>query len=176
LKAAGVFADQFKRLDEASKAFRLATGLDPNLPGLSAASEAARLLQTSSILDSLRGPSSLDRIAQGSLLSRETDYLSRFRLPRIPLPPDPESYDDWPPRRPVTKGALTCDLWRHQSEEEMFVFEVLFTKDGEARGIVECTVHAENLTKPEQGKAIVGRRIEPLSMVALAEAMGEDCK
>jgi hypothetical protein len=53
---------------------------------------------------------------------------------------------------------------------------VLFTKDGEARGIVECTVHAENLTKPEQAKAIVGRRIEPLSMVALAEAMVEDCK
>jgi hypothetical protein len=53
---------------------------------------------------------------------------------------------------------------------------VLFTRDGEARGILECTVHAENLTKPEQAKVIISRSIEPLSMIDLAEAMVEDCK
>ena len=54
---------------------------------------------------------------------------------------------------PVKKGALACDLWRHQNEGQAFAFEVLFTeKDGEARGSVLCTVHAENLTKPETAR------------------------
>ena len=177
LSAAGVFADQFKGLEEVSKAFRLATSLEPNFRGLSAASEAARLLSPS-IFDSLRGPLSADLIMHGSLLPRETDYLSQIRLPQMPSPPDPESfyYDDWPTMRRVTKCALTCGLWRHQSGEKIFEFEVLFTRDGEARGILECTVHAENLTKPEQAKVIISRSIEPLSMIDLAEAMVEDCK
>jgi hypothetical protein len=177
LRAAGVVAHQFKGLEEVSKAFRLGTSLESNLRGMSAVAEAARLMQTPSIFDSLHSPSSPDRIVQGSFLRRETDYLRQIHLPPMPSPPDPESfyYDDWPTMQPVTKGALTCDLWRHQSEEEIFRFEALFTKDGEARGIVECTVHAENLTKPERAKVIISRSIEPLSMVELAQAMVEDC-
>lgn len=132
-------------------------------------------MRNPSIFDNLRG---LDPTVYGSILPREPDYLSQIRLPTMPEPPDPESfyYDHWPTIRPVTKGALTCDLWRHQSHEEVFEIQVLFTKEGEARGIVECTVHAENLTNPEQAQVVVSRSIEPLSMVELAEAMVEDCK
>lgn len=174
LRAAGAIGGQYKVLAEASKSLRLAGQLPfSNLGVLSA--EAARLMQTASIFNSVRG---LDQAVQRSLLRREADYLDQIRLPQMPSPPEPESfyYDDWPTMRPVTKGTLTCDLWRHQADEETFEFEALFTKDGEARGIVECTVHAENLTTPKQAKVIVSRSIEPLSMVELAEAMVEDCK
>ena len=180
LSAVGNFGNQFKGLEQASEAFRRAMSLDPyaNVRGLSAATDAARLLQSPSVLESLRAASSVDRIVHGGLFPRETDYLSPIRLPQMPRPRDPESfyYDEWPTMPAVAKGALTCDLWRHQSDEEVFQFGVEFANDGVARGVVECTVHAENLTKPEQAKVIVSRSIEPLSMNDLAEAMVKDCK
>jgi hypothetical protein len=90
----------------------------------------------------------------------------------IPKPDEPEGfYYDWPSGKQVKKGALTCQFWRHQTDDEVFEFEVSFTKDGEARGTVECTVHAENLTTPEKAKVIVSRNVEFLSMMDLANAM-----
>jgi hypothetical protein len=79
-------------------------------------------------------------------------------------------------RRPVKKGALICELWRHQTGEGEFNFEVLFTKEGEAHGMVQCTVHAENLTKPEQASVIVVRTIKALGMIDLAKSMIKACK
>jgi hypothetical protein len=65
---------------------------------------------------------------------------------------------------PIKKGALTWDFWRYQNEGQAFSFEVLFTeKDGEARGSVLCTVHAENLTKPETAR--VGSRLNGASLI-----------
>ncbi|KUM28679.1 hypothetical protein AU467_10990 [Mesorhizobium loti] len=101
-----------------------------------------------------------------------------LRIPRpfVPDPHDPEAfYYDWPANRTVKKGGLTCDLWRHQAGERVFEFEVLFTKSGEARGVVECTVHAENLTNPQQARLIVRRTMVSLSMTDVANAMVEAC-
>jgi hypothetical protein len=125
-------------------------------------------LLAASRFDSLVTPQSF-----ATVTPRSFDSLSIARS-LVPDPHDPERfYYDWPRGRPVKKGALTCDLWRHQMEDEIFEFEVLFTKENEARGAVECTVHADNLTKPEQAKVIVGRVLEPLSMVDLAKSMVE---
>ncbi|HEX7934437.1 MAG TPA: PIN domain-containing protein [Paraburkholderia sp.] len=95
--------------------------------------------------------------------------------PYIPKPPNPESfYYDWPAGRLVKKGALTCDFWRHQTGDEVFEFQVLFANDDATGGTVECTVHAENLTKPEQSKVIVRRTIQLSSMIDVANAMVGD--
>ncbi|MCA6101604.1 PIN domain-containing protein [Bradyrhizobium australafricanum] len=91
----------------------------------------------------------------------------------IPEEPAPEEfyYASWPADEPVPKGSLTCQLWRHQSGDEFFEFKVLFGEAGDVRGVVQCTVHADNLTVPAQAKVIVGRKIEPLGMFDLAKAM-----
>jgi hypothetical protein len=89
---------------------------------------------------------------------------------------DPETfYWDWPEDEAVKSGALTCELWRHQTDLEMFEFEVSFEREGEARGTVECTVHAENLTRPEQARCIVGRVVEGFSVRDVADAMVAAC-
>jgi hypothetical protein len=92
-------------------------------------------------------------------------------------PPKPEEflYDSWPTKRTVLKGALTCQLWRHQIEEEIFEFTVHFVKKGAARGVVECTVHADNLTEPAQRKVIVERTVEAVGLFDLAKAMVDAC-
>ena len=91
--------------------------------------------------------------------------------------PEDFYYDEWSPQDVVRRGALTCSLWRHQTDEEFFEFEILFDDTvGEARGAVECTVHAENLTKPEQARLIVARVIEHFSARDLADAMIKACK
>ncbi len=84
-----------------------------------------------------------------------------------------EFYYDWPRDVLVKKGALTCELWRHGSEAEIFEFEVVFLGDGSARGAVECTVHAENLTQPVRQTVKVARIVEPESMADLANALIE---
>jgi hypothetical protein len=96
--------------------------------------------------------------------------------PHVPKARDPEAfYYAWPLHETVRRGALTCELWRHQSDVELFGFEVLFTKDGEVRGSVECRVHAENLTKPQEARVVVSRSIETVSVLHLATAMVAAC-
>jgi hypothetical protein len=101
-------------------------------------------------------------------------------IPSFNRPPrhDPEAFyfDQWSPDTPVKKGALTCDLWRHHTEPEVFELEVQFTGADEARGTVECTVHAENLTKPQRQRVIVSRTVRHLSLADLAAAMVAECQ
>lgn len=61
-----------------------------------------------------------------------THYLPSINLPE---PPDPERfyYDEWPRSEPVQHGSLTCDLFRHQNEEELLEVKVLFVGDGDRR-------------------------------------------
>lgn len=97
-------------------------------------------------------------------------------LVRPPADRNPETfYYDWPHDQDVKEGALTCELWRHHRAEEFFDFEVVFSSEGAARGIVECTVHAENLTRPAQAKVKVERVVESVSMLDLAEALIDQC-
>ena len=108
--------------------------------------------------------------------ARSLDVIPHFETP---LPPkhDKEAfyYDDWPSNEPVESGALTCDLYRHQNGEELFELEVVFPQEGDIRGAVVCTVHAENLTEPVSLRTPVGRLIEEYSLFELAQAMVESC-
>jgi len=125
--------------------------------------------------------SSLDAImrtppeAQISHWSIEPVKIPQFHIPK-PREPERFYFDDWSAAEPVKKGVLTCELWRHQAGEEVFEFEVLFTKEGEARGAVQCTVHAENLTRPEQERVAVVRTVETLSLAEIANSMVEACR
>ena len=86
-----------------------------------------------------------------------------------------EFYYDWPEDELVKKGGLTCELWHHRSGPEIFDFEVVFIGDGEARGAVECTVHAENLTRPVREIVKVARTIGSAGMADLANSLIEAC-
>ncbi len=103
-----------------------------------------------------------------------TDYL---RMPLMPEKHDPERfyYDRWPKAKPTKRGALTCDLFRHQRGEEFFEVDVLFPVDGDVTGAVRCIVEAENLTKPVELRIPVSRKVTAYSLVALADEMVERC-
>lgn len=105
-----------------------------------------------------------------------------FEMPALPKPFIPRGrdeeafyFDEWPSNVPVRKGALTCDLFRHMVSEEFFEFEILFPSNGDVRGAVLCTVHAENLTEPVSFRIQVGRAVEEFSLVEQAEALVADC-
>jgi hypothetical protein len=149
------------------------SGVSKHLGQISAAS---RLLEQHR---KLLGTSIADSILRGSTV-RPTSYphIEPLHLTRPIIPPkhDPEAfYYDWPAITPVKKGVLTCDLWRHQDSEEVFAFEVIFTKEGEVRGSILCSVHAENLSKPETARTSVARTIEVFRPLDLAQAMVEQC-
>jgi hypothetical protein len=119
-------------------------------------------------------PSIVDRLATPVVMPIADFSPARFRPPS---PPDPEEffYASWPHMKPVQAGALTCQLWRHRTDDEIFEFIVLFDKVGDARGVVECTVHADNITVPPQKKVIVKRKIEIVSVFDVAKAMVAAC-
>lgn len=129
-------------------------------------------LSSLSKLDSLVNPSSFATITPLDI--------ERIRISPsfTPEPHDPEAFyfDNWRPGRPVMKGALTADLWRHRTDEQTFEFEVHFVTEDEARGAVECTVHADNLTQPERLVVSVSRLFGPLSMLDLAKSLVDDCR
>lgn len=90
---------------------------------------------------------------------------------------DPEAfyYDEWPPDVPIRHGALTCDLFRHQRDEELFAIEVVFPEDGDVSGAVLCKVEAENLTEPVILRVPVSRTIERHDLLEAAEALAARC-
>jgi len=100
-----------------------------------------------------------------------------IRMPLMPEKHDPEDfyYDRWPKGKPTKRGALTCDLFRHQRGEELFEINVLVLGDGDVTGGVRCTVEAENLTNPVELLIPVSRKVETYSLMAMAEEMVEGC-
>ena len=154
LRSASVLGEKYKGVADVSKILGLAN-LDhfpQHLKAMNAVAEAAGFLQHSSPVFGTSGLNSLLK-SLPTISPRPIEPL-KFPRPYIPEPHKLEAfYYDWPATKQVHKGALTCDFWRHQTGEEVFEFNVLFTKEGEVRGAVECTVHAENLTKPEQLRA-----------------------
>lgn len=97
--------------------------------------------------------------------------------PFVPPKHDKEAfyYDEWPPDTPVRSGAVTCDLYRHRNGEMEFEVEVVFAQDGDIRGAVLCTVHAENLTAPVSLRIAVRRSIEEYSLLERARGLVDGC-
>lgn len=138
LNAGATRSDVFAKLDEQLKALRLATA----------------------------GSSHLHSMLPGGVAPFVPEFVDNFRLAQLSKPRDPEAfyYDGWLPEQRIKVGALTCELWRHQSKTQTFEFIVEIARDGEATGSVECTVHAENLTSPVQSQVVVKRAIEKFDL------------
>ncbi|MCP1561435.1 UNVERIFIED_ORG: hypothetical protein M2438_000439 [Methylobacterium sp. SuP10 SLI 274] len=137
--------------------------------GLSAsAAEAAGLLARRSLFDPPYG-------AINSMMAMPLPP-PRISAPFHQRPHEQEAfYLNLTVHRAVDTGALTCDIWRHKAGTEIFEFEVLFCHGGEVRGSVECTVHAENLTKPEHARVIVCRTMEQFTVNNIAQEMIKAC-
>lgn len=180
------------RFSELENATRLARGLDSHFAAIrSTQSVLDNFLRTGALTDLAlgKGPTSeIMRIVEQNQLSKQllgsTGFansaefdISSIRLPRFPEKHNPEGfyYAQWPEATPIKRGALTCDLFRHHREQELFEVDVLFPDSGDVTGAVRCIVEAENLTKPEELLLPVGRRIEAYSLVAVAEQMVELC-
>jgi hypothetical protein len=53
------------------------------------------------------------------------------------------------PESPVSSFSLECQQWRHGTDDEYFDIELWFgSADKTVTGIVECVIHAENLSAP----------------------------
>jgi hypothetical protein len=135
------------------------------------------------IQDTVKGFAGLDATLRSTLVDpivtprlQPIRGLSLHSL-RPPEPPKPEEflYDSWPRKRSVLEGALTCQLWRHQTGDEIFEFTVRFVKNGEARGVVDCTVHADNLTELAQARVIIERTVEAVGTLDRATTMVDAC-
>lgn len=165
-------------------------------------SHFAAINSARSMFDNLHGTGALAEFSRGAgaisdmmRMAQEHDHLGRslfesasiarpayldmpaIRPPSMPEKDNPEEfyYDRWPPRKPTKRGALTCELFRHQGGEELFEVDVLFPDDGDVTGAVRCTVEAENLTKPAELLIPVSRRIETYSLADIAKEMVECC-
>jgi hypothetical protein len=165
-------------------------------------SQLAAMRSAQAMFDNLHGRGALADLARGvgpmsdmMRMAREHDLLrgsltqpisiatptyadiAAIRMPLLPEKHDSEGfyYDRWPKGKPTKRGALTCDLFRHQRGEEFFDIDVLFPDDGDVTGAVRCTVEAENLTKPAELLIPVSRKIEAYSLMGMAGDMVESC-
>lgn len=137
-------------------------------------SRAANVLGTNrELVDSmLGGTTKLEALD----IAQSLDIVNHYKS-MMPTKHDKEVfyYDDWPTDEPVISGALTCDLYRHKTGEKLFEVDVLFPPNGNARGAVVCTVHAENLTEPVSIRIPVSRCIEEYSLLEQAQALVNGC-
>lgn len=178
-RAASIFAKDVARIAELQRPQGF-LGIDQlsQLMGSSSMREAIAMAQRHSEIFRASGLDAIMRTPPDAQISHWS--IEPVKIPQLHIPqrrePEKFYFDDWSATEPVKKGALTCELWRHQASEEVFEFEVLFTKEGDARGAVQCTVHAENLTMPEQERVAVVRNVETLSLAKLANSMVEACR
>ncbi len=180
------------RISDLEKTSRgVMSGLGPQL---------AAMRSAQSIFDNPHGRGALADLARGigpmsdiMRMVEEDDRLRRsliqptaiptyFGIPAVRMPSMPEKhnpegfyYDRWSKGKPTKRGALTCDLFRHQRGEEFFEIDVLFPDDGDITGAVRCTVEAENLSKPVELLTPVSRKVEAYSLMAIADEMVERC-
>lgn len=177
IKSAAQMHRQFASAASAAKRLGLDRLSQPSyLQSINATSDLLKRFNDPRLLSTSRFDSLVDPVSIATITPRD---IERLRIPPafIPDPHDPEAFyfDDWERGRPVTKGAITADLWRHRTDEKTFEFEGLFLTDDEAQGAIECTVHADNLTKPERAVVTISRVFEPLSMVDLARSLVDAC-
>ena len=175
--AASVVASELLRRDHDALARSIGDALRAGLPasGLvgpgALLGDAARSFAGGPALDPRFGPA-FARMAAPDPFDRSS--LAGGIVPTLRRHDPERFYWDWP-EGAAKAGASNCDLWRHQIGEQTFELEVSFDQDGEARGSVVCTVHAENLTRPEQARCVVRRAVEGFHVLDLAEAMVATC-
>ena len=109
-----------------------------------------------------------------------TSYLSSSFSPPLPdysdfLPRDPNEFYYKTPRStiPTESFSLECDQWRHGVDKEIFECELCFDKESqEIKGILECSIHAENLSIPfKKTISVAGKAVSSVSIRDCAENM-----
>jgi hypothetical protein len=86
---------------------------------------------------------------------------------RALLPPerDPNGFY-WKPSRPkipASRFSLECEQWRHGIEAELFEVEFYFDRSRESiSGLLECRIHAENLSRTAVAKVPVRIKISEI--------------
>ena len=81
------------------------------------------------------------------------------------------------PNRLVTSYVLECAQWRHRLDSEYFESEIFaeHTVD-EVRGMIECTIHADNLPTPVKKHIPVHIMVEGVNVVDRANDLLADLK
>lgn len=92
--------------------------------------------------------------------------------PNIRRDPNTFYYKPGWPESPATSYSLECAQWRHGIGAEYFQGEI-FVEHGvrEARGTLECTIHADNLPTPVTRVVPVRIKVENVSVVDRANAL-----
>ncbi len=91
------------------------------------------------------------------------------------LPRDPNEFYYKSSRStiPTESFNLGCGQWRHGVDEEIFECELCFDKSSqEVKGVLECSIHAENLSIPfKKMVLVVGKAVSSVSVRDYAEKM-----
>lgn len=81
----------------------------------------------------------------------------------------------WKPSRPITSGTvfeLECDQWRHSVEPFTVEGDIAFSNDiPKIEGIIECQIHAGNMSDVAIKHLIVKISIKPVSVFNEAERL-----
>jgi hypothetical protein len=132
--------------------------------------------------DAIRMSERYDHFNRSLIETARDAEFSRYDIPSIrlqalPKKENPESfyYVDWKPQKTTKLGALTCQLFRHGREEELFDVDIIFPVEGNVKGAVLCKAEAENLTHPKEYPIKVSRRIVTYSLEVIAKEMIEHC-
>ena len=90
-------------------------------------------------------------IIPDSLPSPQVVPNSLLDVPLLDTRRDPDTfyYKSGRPEIPVESFSLECEQWRHGIDEEYFDGQIFFDHStDEVHGAIECTIHAENLSRP----------------------------
>lgn len=147
ITAKGNFELVNRKSDDKDTKTKLAAPPDPPKGVWGARSEVAfaRLAQMATLTDPLRGMfSSVDST------SAIRDQISRIHTINARDPNDfywkPRPHDEMP----VGTFTFECKQWRHNANAEPFTGHLYFEPDiGQLAGVLECEIHAENLTAKE---------------------------
>ena len=76
------------------------------------------------------------------------------------------------PVQPTDHFALECEQWRHGTAEKSVRVEVAWDSDlTEARGTLECAIHAENLTSVMRRRLVVAVVVDEVDSAEYVEAL-----
>lgn len=94
---------------------------------------------------------------------------------RKPAPRDPNSfYYQSRPHSPVKSFALTCQQWRHQTDEEPFELTMhIALESATTEGALQVTVQAANMTDPVVARQPVRITVQQVSALAKAAELVE---
>ena len=92
-------------------------------------------------------------------------------LARMDSRRDPDSFYYKPesPSEPVQSFMLECEQWRHGTAEEVFYGEIYVDRnEDEISGVLECEIHAENLSTPIKDRTPVRIKVRRVSVLEYA--------